>query len=188
MKNKKTVTAIAVGLAVLLMVVGWLFWGAEVPEPTDKTKKENTGAVQATVHNTVLDHSENGKKLWNLKVGEVTQIADGLVNAKDLDGVVYLSNGDEIYLKAAAGQIRIKEEQFALSRGVTVRLKNGGFLKADEVAWDRKKDILTAAGSVKVVKDDMLARAEKVITSSKLEHFKLTKQAHVERGGHYEEQ
>ena len=187
MKNKKTIMTIAAGLAVLLLVIGWLFWGAEVPEPTDKTKKDTAKPVQATVHNTVLDRSENGKKLWKLNAGEVTQVTDDLVTAKNLDGVVYLSNGDEMYVKAAAGQVRIKADQFTLSQGVTARLKNGGFLKAARVDWDQKKDILTATGAVKVVKDDMLAQAEKVITSSKLEHFKLIKKAHGERGGHYEE-
>ncbi|MBR1590869.1 MAG: hypothetical protein IJ657_07355, partial [Acidaminococcaceae bacterium] len=89
MKNKKTIMTIAAGLAVLLLVIGWLFWGAEVPEPTDKTKKDTAKPVQATVHNTVLDRSENGKKLWKLNAGEVTQVTDDLVTAKNLDGVVY---------------------------------------------------------------------------------------------------
>ena len=64
----------------------------------------------------------------------------------------------------------------------------GGFLQADKVEWQQKEDILTATGAVKVIKDDMLARAEQVITSSKLVHFKLKDKAHVERGGQYEEQ
>jgi len=38
------------------------------------------------------------------------------------------------------------------------------------------------------VKEDMLAQAEKIVTSSKLKHFRLNKNAHVERGGHYEEE
>ena len=36
-------------------------------------------------------------------------------------------------------------------------------MKADKVEWNQTKDILTATGAVKVVKDDMLAEAEKII-------------------------
>ena len=61
-------------------------------------------------------------------------------------------------------------------------------MKAEKVEWNQKKDILTATGAVKVVKEDMLAQAEKIVTSSKLKHFRLNKNAHVERGGHYEEE
>ena len=187
MKNKKTIVAAVAGLAVLFLVFTWLFWGSSVPEPTDKTKKENDSTIKATVHNTVLNREKDGRKLWALKAGEATQVNDNLVKAKNLDGIVYLSNGDEMYVKAAAGQVRPNSNMFELSEGVTARLKNGGFLKAKKVEWDQDKDILVATGAVKVVKDDMLARAEKVVTSSKLKHFKLNEKAHVERGGHYEE-
>jgi len=186
-KNKKTIGLAALGVAVLFLVFAWLFWGSDVPEPTDKTKDKYNETVKATVQNTVLDRSENGKKLWAVNASEVTQISDDVVAAKNLDGVIYLNNGDEMYVKAKGGRVQIKANVFELSEGVTARMKNGGFLKADKVEWDQKKDILTATGAVKVVKDDMLAQAEKIVTSSKLKHFKLNQKAHVERGGHYEE-
>ena len=107
--------------------------------------------------------------------------------AKNLEGTLYLSNGDEVYVTSSGAEVKIKSNQFALIQGVTARWKNGGFIKAEKVEWDQQKDILTATGAVKVIKEDMLATAEKVITSSKLEHFTLKDKAHVERGGHYEE-
>ena len=39
-KNKKTILAVAAGLAVFFLIFAWLFWGSTVPEPTDKTKKQ----------------------------------------------------------------------------------------------------------------------------------------------------
>lgn len=187
MKNKKTIGLAALGVAVLFLIFAWLFWGSQVPEPTDKTKQANSGVTKPTVHDTVLDRNANGKKLWAVKVGEATQESADVVTAKDLDGVIYLNNGDEMYVKAKAGKMLTKTNVFELSEGVTARMKNGGFLKADKVEWNQTKDIITATGAVKVVKDDMLAQAEKIVTSSKLKHFKLNKKAHVERGGHYEE-
>lgn len=186
MKNKKTFLAVAGGLAALCLIFAWLFWGSTVPNPTEKNKKAEA-PVKATVHNTVLDRKENGKKVWEIRVEEATQVNDDLITAKKLEGTVYLSDGDEMYVTAPGGQVRIKTNDFTLDGGVTARLKNGGRLKAKTITWIQKKDILTAKGSVQVVKDDMLAAAEQVITSSKLEHFRLKDKAHVERGGIYDE-
>ena len=187
MKNKNTLLAVAAGVGALFLVFAWLFWGSTVPEPTNKAKKADTGTTKATVYNTVLHRDADGKRLWELKVDEATQLNDNLVRAKQLEGTVYLSNGDEMYVKAKAGEIKVKTNEFMLSNGVTARLKQGGFLKANKVEWKQKQDILTATGAVKVIKDDMMATAERITTSSKLEHFKLKGKAHVERGGKYEE-
>ena len=187
MKNKNTILMGAAGLIVLFLIFAWLFWGSTVPEPTDKTKKVETDRTLATVHNTVLHRDADGKRIWELKVGEAIQLNDNLVRAKQLEGTVYLNNGDEMYVTADAAEVKIKTNEFTLTNGVTARLKQGGFLKANKVEWNQKKDILTATGAVKVVKEDMMATAERIITSSKLEHFKLKDKAHVERGGTYEE-
>lgn len=187
MNKKKTLWAIAAALIFLFLIFAWLFWGSTVPEPTDPGKTTARDTVKAAVYNTVLNREANGKKLWELKVGEAQQVGDDLVKAKNLEGTLYLSNGEEVYVTSSGAEVKIKSNQFALIQGVTARWKNGGFIKAEKVEWDQQKDILTATGAVKVIKEDMLATAEKVITSSKLEHFKLKDKAHVERGGHYEE-
>ena len=187
MKNKNAILMGSAGFVVLFLVFAWLFWGSTVPEPTDKTKKVKTDTTKATVYNTVLHRDVNGKRLWELKVGEAVQVNDNLIRAKQLEGTVYLNNGDEMYVTAKAGEIRTKRDVFTLTDGVTARLKQGGFLKANKVEWKQKQDILTATGAVKVIKEDMMATAERITTSSKLEHFKLKGKAHVERGGKYEE-
>ena len=187
MKNKNTILMGAAGLIVLFLIFAGLFWGSTVPEPTDKTKKVETDRTLATVHNTVLHRDADGKRIWELKVGEAIQLNDNLIRAKQLEGTVYLENGDEMFVTADAAEVKTKTNEFTLTNGVTARLKQGGFLKANKVEWNQNKDILTATGAVKVVKEDMMATAEKIITSSKLEHFKLKDKAHVERGGKYEE-
>ena len=163
MKNKNTILMGAAGLIVLFLIFAWLFWGSTVPEPTDKTKKVETDRTLATVHNTVLHRDADGKRIWELKVGEAIQLNDNLVRAKQLEGTVYLNNGDEMYVTADAAEVKIKTNEFTLTNGVTARLKQGGFLKANKVEWNQNKDILTATGAVKVVKEDMMATAEKII-------------------------
>ena len=184
MKHKNIILAIAAGLAALFLVFAWLFWGS-TPKPVEKTNKVKT--ARAAVYNTVLNRDINGKRLWELKVGEALQVSNELIAAKQLEGTLYLNNGDEMHVQADTAEIEIKSNEFTLSGNVTARLKRGGFLKADKVEWKQKNDILTATGAVKIIKEDMLATAETIITSSKLEHFKLKEKAHLERGGYYEE-
>ncbi len=187
MKHKKTILAVGAGLLALFLVFAWLFWGSKVPEPTGKSKNPEDTGVKATVHNTKLHREEKGKRLWELKVDEAVQLNDDLIEAKKLEGIVYLSNGDEMYVKADSASIKAVSNDFVLKGGVTARLKRGGFLKAKKVEWKQNEDIITATGAVRVIKEDMLATAEKIVTSSEFKHFKLIKKAHVERGGHYEE-
>ena len=187
MKHKKTILAVGAGVLALFLVFAWLFWGSTVPEPTDKTKKPESNAPKAAVYNTSLNREENGKRLWELKVGEARQVSGEQIKAKQLEGILYLKNGDEMHVKAEAAELNIKNNHFVLTNGVTARLKQGGFLKADKVEWKQKEDILTASGAVKVIKGDMLATAETIITTGEFKHFKLKDKAHVERGGQYEE-
>ena len=107
MRNKNAILAAAAGLLALFLIFAWLFWGSTVPEPTDTTKKTESNAPKAAVYNTSLNRDENGKRLWQLKVGEALQVSDELVTAKQLDGIVYLKNGDEMYVKAEAAELMV---------------------------------------------------------------------------------
>ena len=187
MKHKNTILAVSGGVLVLFLICAWLFWGSTIPQPTDTTKKTESNAPKAAVYNTTLNREENGKPLWKLNVGEAVQVGDGLIKAKQLDGIVYLKNGDEMHVKAETAELNPKKNEFVLTKGVTARLKQGGFLKANKVEWKQKEDVLTAIGAVKVIKEDMLATAETIITSGEFKHFKLKNKAHVERGGKYDE-
>ncbi|MBR6862206.1 MAG: LPS export ABC transporter periplasmic protein LptC, partial [Acidaminococcaceae bacterium] len=115
MKNKNTILMGAAGLIVLLLIFAWLFWGSTVPKPTDALKKNAESTVKATVYNTELNRDENGKNKWKLKVGEAVQESNDVISAKNLDGIVYLSNGDEMHVTAEAGKISDKNNQFELS-------------------------------------------------------------------------
>ena len=66
----------------------------------------------------------------------------------------------------------------AVMKGV----KGNGEITAEEISWNQKDDIITATGKVKVVKDEHTALADKIVTSSKFDHFKLSGHAEVQKG------
>ena len=70
----------------------------------------------------------------------------------------------------------------AVMKGVKATLSTGGEITAEEISWNQKDDIITATGKVKVVKDEHTALADKIVTSSKFDHFKLSGHAEVQKG------
>jgi len=179
MKNKGSIAAIAGAVAILAALFAWLYWGSTVPEPT---KEQKDTAVKATITDTVMSRQrEDGSKLWDLKIKTASQMSDKLITGKDISGTIYLKDGDELYIKAPAGKFEQEQNFVTLSGGVTATLKSGGKLTAKTVTWDRIKDILTAQGKSRVIRENLLATGDKIVTTSKLKHFKVIGKAHVER-------
>lgn len=101
---------------------------------------------------------------------------------KGVKGKIYREDGSVIDVVAGGGRINNDDKNFALDRGVKATLSTGGEITAEEVAWNQKDDVITASGKVKVVKDEHTALADKIITSSKFDHFKLSGHAEVQKG------
>lgn len=170
----------------MLAVFFWLYFSSDVPEITETNKHHVDNTAHAAVYNTVLTREKDGKLLWELKVGKGVEISKKCVRIDNVDGMVHLKNGDILYVKADGGEIQILKNEFSLDGNVDVYLKNGGALKAEKVQWQQDADKLFAEGKVKVSKEDLVAEADKIITSGELKHFVLKGNAHVERGGNNE--
>lgn len=186
MKNKQTILAVAGALIILLGVFAWLFWGSAIPDPSNK--KAAGSQVGPKVTNSTLSRTENGKKVWEFTVGEAESTdAGNTITFKDIKGKLYLNNGDVMDIIAPQGSAQLKGNDFALEGGVKASLAKGGSLAADKITWQQKDDVLTALGKVKIIHEDTMAKADQIITSSKLEKFKAKGHALVEKGGTYDE-
>lgn len=101
---------------------------------------------------------------------------------KGVKGKIYREDGSVIDVTAGGGKINNDDKNFALDRGVKATLSTGGEITAEEISWNQKDDIITATGKVKVVKEEHTALADKIVTSSKFDHFKLSGHAEVQKG------
>ncbi len=179
MKNKGLML-IAGGIAVAAAIIAWLMFGGEAPKNPENIV---SNAVSAIVRNTTVSREQDGKRLWEFSVEELESISgSGEAVMKGVKGKIYREDGSVIDVEAGGGRINNDDKNFALDRGVKAVLSTGGEITADEVSWNQKDDIITAAGKVKVVKDEHTAIADKIITSSKFEHFKLSGNAEVQKG------
>ena len=178
-KNKGillVVAAVALGAA----IIGWLMFGGEAPA---NPKTNSNAVVNATIKNTTVSRTENGKTLWEFSVEELESIksADEAV-LKGVKGKLYREDGSVLDIVAGGGRVKQKAKNFALERGVTAVLSSGGKLVADKVTWEQKTDIITAEGKVVLIKGNEQATADKAITTGALQNVKLQGNAQVERG------
>lgn len=183
MKNKNGILTVLIGVLAMAGLFAWLYLGSEVPEITPEDRKFVDNSAHAAVYNTVLTREKDGKLLWELKVGKGVEISKKCVSIENVDGMVHLKNGDILYVKADGGEMKILEDEFSLKGNVYAYLEKGGQIKAEKILWQQDANKLSAEGAVKIKKEDLLAEADKVITSGELKHFILKGNAHVERGG-----
>ena len=61
-------------------------------------------------------------------------------------------------------------------------LSTGGEVSADEISWLHSEDKITAAGKVRIVKDDTVATADKATTDTGIENLRLEGNAEVQKG------
>lgn len=179
MKNKGLLL-IAGGVAVAAAIIGWLMFGGEAPKNPENLASNVASAI---VRNTTVNREQDGKKLWEFSVEQLESISgSGEAVLKGVNGKIYREDGSEIIVEAGGGRINNDDKNFALDRGVKATLSTGGEITAEEIAWNQKDDVITASGKVKVVKDEHTALADKIVTSSKFDHFKLSGHAEVQKG------
>ena len=156
MKNKGLLL-IAGGIAVAAAIIAWLMFGGEAPKNPENVVTEVASAV---VKNTTVNREQDGKVLWEFSVEELESVSgSGEAVLKGVKGKIYREDGSVIDVVAGGGKINNDDKNFALDRGVKAVLSK-----------------------VKVVKDEHTALADKIVTSSKFEHFKLSGHAEVQKG------
>ena len=154
---------IAGGIAIAAAIIAWLMFGGEAPKNPENIA---SNAVSAVVKNTTVSREQDGRRLWEFSVEALESISgSGEAVMKGVKGKIYREDGSVIDVTAGGGKINNDDE-----------------ITAEEISWNQKDDIITATGKVKVVKDEHTALADKIVTSSKFDHFKLSGHAEVQKG------
>jgi len=186
MNRKKFITGIGLGIIAFAIVFVWLFWGTDIPDKQVKGTRPKSATPVVT--DTVLTREADGKTAWKFTVKEAETRDQNNIVMRGIEGDVYMSDGDVMHVTAQNGEAHVKENKFTLKGNVTAKMqKNSGFLRADRLMYNKKEDILTAMGKVKIIKDNHLAMGDEAETNGKFTHFKLKGNAYLERGGKYEE-
>ena len=183
MNNKKVILSIAAGIVVAGSLIAWLMLGGDKPVNVNLGKGVSA-QLNASLKNSVLQREKDGKKLWEFTVAEViNDKAQNMAYLKGIKGKVYRKDGSYLDIVAEKGQAALNKNDFAVEGNVKAVLNTGGELYADKVAYNQAKELITATGHVKLVKEPYTAMGDWAQTTSAFQKLKLKGNAIVTKGG-----
>ena len=183
MNNKKVILSIAACIVVAGSLIAWLMLGGDKPVNVNLGKGVSA-QLNASLKNSVLQREKDGKKLWEFTVAEViNDKAQNMAYLKGIKGKVYRKDGSYLDIVAEKGQAALNKNDFAVEGNVKAVLNTGGELYADKVAYNQAKELITATGHVKLVKEPYTAIGDWAQTTSAFQKLKLKGNAKVTKGG-----
>lgn len=183
MNNKKVILSIAAGIVVAGSLIAWLMLGGDKPVNVNLGKGVSA-QLNASLKNSVLQREKDGKKLWEFTVAEViNDKAQNMAYLKGIKGKVYRNDGSYLDIVAEKGQAALNKNDFAVEGNVKAVLNTGGELYADKVAYNQAKELITATGHVKLVKEPYTVMGDWAQTTSAFQKLKLKGNAKVTKGG-----
>ena len=183
MNNKKVILSIAAGIVVAGSLIAWLMLGGDKPVNVNLGKGVSA-QLNASLKNSVLQREKDGKKLWEFTVAEViNDKAQNMAYLKGIKGKVYRKDGSYLDIVAEKGQAALNKNDFAVEGNVKAVPNTGGELYADKVAYNHAKELITATGHVKLVKEPYTAMGDWAQTTSAFQKLKLKGHAKVTKGG-----
>lgn len=183
MNNKKVILSIAAGIVVAGSLIAWLMLGGDKPVNVNLGKGVSA-QLNASLKNSVLQREKDGKKLWEFTVAEViNDKVQNMAYLKGIKGKVYRKDGSYLDIVAEKGQAALNKNDFAVEGNVKAVLNTGGELYADKVAYNQAKELITATGHVKLVKEPYTAMGDWAQTTSAFQKLKLKGNAKVTKGG-----
>ena len=181
--KNKVIMAIVAGLVVAGALIAWLMLGGDKPVNVNLGKGVSA-QLNASLKNSVLQREKDGKKLWEFTVAEViNDKAQNMAYLKGIKGKVYRKDGSYLDIVAEKGQAALNKNDFAVEGNVKAVLNTGGELYADKVAYNQAKELITATGHVKLVKEPYTAMGDWAQTTSAFQKLKLKGNAKVTKGG-----
>ena len=177
------ILSIAAGIVVAGSLIAWLMLGGDKPVNVNLGKGVSA-QLNASLKNSVLQREKDGKKLWEFTVAEViNDKAQNMAYLKGIKGKVYRQDGSYLDIVAEKGQAALNKNDFAVEGNVKAVLNTGGELYADKVAYNQAKELITATGHVKLVKEPYTAMGDWAQTTSAFQKLKLKGNAKVTKGG-----
>ncbi|MCQ2381450.1 MAG: LPS export ABC transporter periplasmic protein LptC [Acidaminococcaceae bacterium] len=162
------------------VVIGWLMFGGNNPIEVvlDNGVKAKFSAM---LRDTEVRREQNGQLLWNFKVDEV--INDQTVSKtflKGIKGKIFRNDGTYFDIIADIGEMETDGYEFRLKKNVIAEHSQGvGRISADEIIWNKKTEIIMAAGNVQMWKDDWYAQGNNAETTSAFKKILLKGNAKV---------
>lgn len=175
-KRGKVLIAAAGALA-----VGLIVWAtATVPEAP--VIQDNNEQKIMTYDGNTISEEKNGRKIWELTADHMeVDVKTQDMSMEGITGHFYAEDGTITDLKADSGVYGGKSKDVKLTGNIRITSSDGAILTSKEMEWQNQKEILSAIGDVRAVREDVFITADRVDSSDGFNKVKAKGHAHVER-------
>ena len=181
--SKKTLISIII-LSVLTILSIWVFFsdsGGKVKLNTEtnsqsKNSAKNANNEKVKVLDLIITETNEGKKFWEVIASSGNYDKDvDKVTLKNIKGNFYKDNIVVLSVEAPLAYYNSSKKEVILKDGARAANNKNVLITAKEIRWTGTKDLITATGNVRIIKDDkMLTTSDKSIFNSDFTNLKLS--------------
>ena len=170
------------GGAVLL--TGLIIWAvADLPEIPTQTDEPSGPRIMSYADNR-LSEERDGRTIWKMTAEKVNvDIDTNHTSMVKIDGTFYSDDGRTLTLKADEGRMDSKTRDIVLTGTIEATTSDGASLRAKQIKWRAADGSLTAEGDAELIRDDMRATGDRIVSTDGFQKFSIFGNARIEKGG-----
>lgn len=167
-----------------VILTGLTIWAiATVPEISQQTDEPSGPRVMSYADNT-LSEERDGRTVWKMTAEKVNvDIDTNDTGMTKIDGTFYAEDGRTLTLQAEEGRMDSKTRDIVLTGGIEAATSDGAHLHARQLTWTAAEGMLTAEGDAELVRDDIRATGDRIVSTDGFQKFSIFGNAHIEKGG-----
>ena len=167
-----------------VILTGLTIWAiATVPEISQQTDEPSGPRVMSYADNT-LSEERDGRTVWKMTAEKVNvDIDTNDTGMTKIDGTFYAEDGRTLTLQAEEGRMDSKTRDIVLTGAIEAATSDGAHLHARQLTWTAAEGMLTAEGDAELVRDDIRATGDRIVSTDNFQRFRVIGNAHIEKGG-----
>lgn len=167
-----------------VLLTGLIVWAATtVPEIPTQTDAPTGPRVMSYADNT-LSEERDGRTVWKMTAEQIhVDIDTNDTGMEKIDGTFYSEDGRSLTLKADEGRMDSKTHDIVLTGTIEVMTSDGARLRARQIKWTAAEDSLSAEGDPELVRDDVRATGDRIVSADGFQQFSIIGNAHIVKGG-----
>ena len=167
-----------------VLLTGLIVWAATtVPEIPTQTDVPTGPRVMSYADNT-LSEERDGRTVWKMTAEQIhVDIDTNDTGMEKIDGTFYSEDGRSLTLKAAEGRMDSATRDVVVTGNIEAQTSDGASLRAKQLRWTAAEGSLSAEGDAVLVRDDIRATGDRIVSTDGFQKFSVIGNARIEKGG-----
>lgn len=166
------------------LLTGLIIWSVmTVPEIPPQTDVPAEPREMSYADNT-LSEEHDGRTVWKMTAEQVNiDIDTNDTGMTKIDGIFYSEDGKTLTLKADEGRMDSRTHDITLTGTIEAATSDGARLRAKVIQWSAAEKTLTASGDPEIIRDNVRATGDRIVSTDNFQRFSVIGNAHIEKGG-----